>query len=91
MICGKSYSFRIRLPEEYAFAKTFESVFDEDTFFNSCLLATIVFVPLHAPLILSFFRLFFAAKFVARKSALNSFNLSLSLSVVSLTLSELAL
>ena len=22
---------------EYAFAKTFESVFDEDTFFNSCL------------------------------------------------------
>ena len=38
MICGKSYSFRIRLPEEYAFAKTFESVFDEDTFFNSCLL-----------------------------------------------------
>ena len=37
MICGKSYSFRIRLPEEYAFAKTFESVFDEDTFFNSCL------------------------------------------------------
>ena len=23
---------------EYAFAKTFESVFDEDTFFNSCLL-----------------------------------------------------
>ena len=38
MICGKSYSFRIRLREEYAFAKTFESVFDEDTFFNSCLL-----------------------------------------------------
>ena len=25
---------------EYAFVKTFESVFDEDTFFNSCLLAT---------------------------------------------------
>ena len=25
---------------EYAFAKTFESVFDEDTFFNSCLLCT---------------------------------------------------
>jgi len=23
---------------EYAFVKTFESVFDEDTFFNSCLL-----------------------------------------------------
>ena len=23
---------------EYAFTKTFESVFDEDTFFNSCLL-----------------------------------------------------
>ena len=23
---------------EYAFAKTFESVFDKDTFFNSCLL-----------------------------------------------------
>ena len=38
MICWKSYSFRIRFPEEYAFTKTFESVFDEDTFFNSCLL-----------------------------------------------------
>ena len=36
MICGKSYSFRIRFPKEYAFTKTFESVFDEDTFFNSC-------------------------------------------------------
>ena len=38
MICGKSYSFRIRFPKEYAFTKTFESVFDEDTFFNSCIL-----------------------------------------------------
>ena len=38
MICGKSYSFRIRFPNEYAFMKTFESVFDEDKFFNSCLL-----------------------------------------------------
>ena len=37
MICGKSYSFRIRFPKEYAFTKTFESVFEEDTFFNSCL------------------------------------------------------
>ena len=34
---------------EYAFVKTFESVFDEDTFFNSCLPLALVFLTWNVP------------------------------------------